>query len=641
MEILLVVRRRTEVKRDKNRKEGSVPVCRTIPDAACVPKIGAGFPGGELNKSSKLTENKPPDLNFLPVHSSTYVEREREKLWRTYQGTFSSCNLSIYTGKPNYTRPQLPYGPWNSSYFSSVPEKKAVLSMFDKTYDAFKDLEFQQVKEILSIPDVKQSIDHISWKASSGMLAEFVQKLKINVAEVYSQERSKIKENVEEMMDKVFKILEQKYKIFKGYKLLKMGSTYEGTKLGKPDEFDFMIELPALCKILKFEEKDTSIDPELKDVKVLDRNIFADIYVPQDEQEDDTTFMINVWDKILELLCEELKENVLPGWRWLSTLVSSHFIGRLALTQQLMWSGKEFPSLIVDIDICLAVQQSHDNYETFVDFNQAVLDQRRPGISDGTKSYENESVYNHVILRSDGRARITMAVREMKIWRMEKAESRRVLYRCAKFMVTKYFPKSWNSDLYILDPVIPSYWLKTIMFYMFAHYAKREYWSDSKLPIRLVEVFCLLTQCIKTRTLSSYFVPHNIFKRTTTDHEKYSAIEQCLENVINNLCKLQMGNEDGFTNFDTIEEKLETDNEDALQKNLYKSVVELLYFYSYNEYSVENMSALQKFISVFLKDRVRIEGEGRTVKVFYDGRQMDINKELFEEYGETQLYFDS
>jgi hypothetical protein len=630
----------TESTRDQNNTEECISVGQTNIVSSCVSNVGACFPGGELKKSCGLSASKPPDLNFLPIHSSDYIEREREKLWKRYQGTFPSCDIPFYTGKPNYTRPKLPYLSWNSSFCSSAPEKKAILSMHDRTYDAFNDeyLESHNSQNLLGILECRQGIDHVSWGASSCMLDEFVKKLKSKVVQVHSIERKHIMSNVEEMVNMLLKLWEQKYEMFNGCELLKMGSTYEGTKIGKPDEFDFMIELPALCKVLKFEELELSIDPELKKVKVLDRTIFADIDVPLDEDEDDTAFIIKVWQKILELLCKDIQKCILPGWKWLNTVSSSYFVGKLALTQQLLWSGREFPSLVVDVDICLAVQQRYDNYHTNVDFNQAVLDQRRPGISDETKHSQNESDFNHIVLRSDGRARITMAVREMQIWRMKEAENKRVLYRCVKFMVSKYLPKTWNNDFYILDSIIPSYWLKTMMFYMFEHYINTEHWSESNLPIRLAELFLLLRQCIKMNTLSSFFVPHNILK-IIGDQDKYLKIEQDLGSVIDNLCKLQLNDKEGFTNFDTLETKMAKDNEETLQMNLYKSVVELLYFYAYNEYSPENLKALQEFVSVFLRDRVRIEGEGKTIKIWYDQHQIDLNKELYDTYGETEVYF--
>jgi hypothetical protein len=333
-----------------------------------------------------------------------------------------------------------------------------------------------------------------------------------------------------------------------------------------------------------------------------------------------------------------LQKHVLPRWKWLNTLISSYFTGKLALTQQFLWSGTEFPSLVVDVDICLAIQQWYGNYHTNVNFSQAVLDQRRPGISDETEPLENRSNYNHAVLRSDGRARITMAVREMQIWRMKEAENKRILYRCVKFMVSTYFPKTWNSDLYMIDSIIPSYWLKTMMFYMFENYINTEHWSESNMPLRLAELFFLLRQCIKIKTLSSFFIPHNILK-VIEDKDKYIKIEQGLESVIDNLCKLQLNDKEGFTNLDTLETKMAKDNEETLQKNLYKSVVELMHLYAHNKYSPENLKAFQKFVSVFLKDRVRIEGEGKTIKIWYDQRQIDLNKELYDTYGVTELLF--
>ena len=63
-----------------------------------------------------------------------------------------------------------------------------------------------------------------------------------------NQEARKIQEDVEKIANGVVSNLSRKFKLFKGSSLLKTGSTYEGVKIGNPDEFDYMIEVPALSK---------------------------------------------------------------------------------------------------------------------------------------------------------------------------------------------------------------------------------------------------------------------------------------------------------------------------------------------------------------------------------------------------------
>jgi hypothetical protein len=48
------------------------------------------------------------------------------------------------------------------------------------------------------------------------------------------------------MVEITYDLLGKIYKVFQDYSIIEMGSVSEGTKIGIPDEFDFMIELPHL-----------------------------------------------------------------------------------------------------------------------------------------------------------------------------------------------------------------------------------------------------------------------------------------------------------------------------------------------------------------------------------------------------------
>lgn len=177
---------------DQNKKEEDVLGDQRDSYLSYVPNVGACVTGRELGELCEPPASQPLDLNFLAVHSMAYIERERERIWNIYKGFFSPCLIRL----DNYTRPKLPYHKWNSSFLSSVPEKKAVLSMHDMTYDAFDDIRIKSLnpQNLLCIPEHKQSIDHLSWGFSSDMLAEFVRRLKYKVVEMHSTERQAIKE---------------------------------------------------------------------------------------------------------------------------------------------------------------------------------------------------------------------------------------------------------------------------------------------------------------------------------------------------------------------------------------------------------------------------------------------------------------
>lgn len=69
----------------------------------------------------------------------------------------------------------------------------------------------------------------------------------------------------------------RKFKFFEGSSLLKIGSIYEGVKIGNFDEFDYMIEVFVLSKDI-IEIRDNFLEDYVWCVWVKDVNFFYDIY---------------------------------------------------------------------------------------------------------------------------------------------------------------------------------------------------------------------------------------------------------------------------------------------------------------------------------------------------------------------------
>ena len=97
-----------------------------------------------------------------------------------------------------------------------------------------------------------------------------------------SLEAEKIKHDVEKIVSHVCNNLKA-YRMFRDCTLLKTGSTYERVKIGKPDEFDFMIVLPALADdgIMQFSQN-KYLHWHLVYYKIMNKGFFSDPFAQGD-----------------------------------------------------------------------------------------------------------------------------------------------------------------------------------------------------------------------------------------------------------------------------------------------------------------------------------------------------------------------
>jgi hypothetical protein len=280
-----------------------------------------------------------------------------------------------------------------------------------------------------------------------------------------------------------------------------------------------------------------------------------------------------------------------------------------------------------------------------MEFNQDELDKTRPGISTGGNK-KTMSNPEYLILRFDSQARWTRAVREKEIWRMYSSENgRKIVYRCMKFAVLKFLPRKYSQGLFRIDPLVSSYWIKTILFYIMTYYPEEKLWKEEQLTLRFVEVFLILRKCLVDKNLSSFFVPHNVlstffpkFVRNKEHEEEYENI--CVHvNELYDLILAGNSNLQDASAYTTIMQKLEKISREEQEQGVFKSVIELLYFYAYNDFSDKNLKALQSFTELFMRDKIVLKGEGPGMEVWYKNSKVDINSNISEYYNDEKLYF--
>lgn len=159
-----------------------------------------------------------------------------------------------------------------------------------------------------------------------------------------SLEAEKIKHDVEKIVSHVCNNLKA-YKMFRDCTLLKTGSTYEGVKIGKPDEFDFMIVLPALADdgIMQFSQN-KYLEWHLAYYKIMNKGFFSDLFAQNARQDHETEvegeimedeFMANVRDQVRSNIEEQLKSGQLlsTGWEFVEIpTINAFTLPRMAVT---------------------------------------------------------------------------------------------------------------------------------------------------------------------------------------------------------------------------------------------------------------------------------------------------------------------
>jgi hypothetical protein len=87
-------------------------------------------------------------------------------------------------------------------------------------------------------------------------------------------------------------------------------------------------------------------------------------------------------------------------------------------------------------------------------------------------------------------------------------------YRFCKCIVSKLVPKFQKRKgcSYCFESIVSSFCLKNIVFYLMEAYKKEKFWTNVQLQNRVVEVFAILSMCMKVNfhRVSAYFAPYEI-----------------------------------------------------------------------------------------------------------------------------------
>ncbi|XP_022806616.1 protein mab-21-like 2 [Stylophora pistillata] len=281
-------------------------------------------------------------------------------------------------------------------------------------------------------------------------------------------------------------------------KTIPSGSFYEGTKVGGPNEFDFMAEI----EVLSFRGACTSIWDSAYPGRALVRpcpflasTLFRDLLSDLSHLSS-TSFH----DAFFETLNKALRiTDPLPQcWE---RIVKGCRKGP-AVTLVLTWRGQKYRRLQVYVDITPAIKFFH--WPQWTDLSATTNPCNKTSSTEDWK--ESYPKYLKEVVKLGFHLvptfifwRASFSVAEMHILKMFGPESNRLTcYRCAKFLRDHYR----DGD----RSVLTSYMLKTAFLFELEKFSDDKFWSNEQLFERLRGMLNFILIESKQEELGSYFV---------------------------------------------------------------------------------------------------------------------------------------
>ena len=515
-----------------------------------------------------------------------------------------------------------------------------------------------------------------------------------------TMEGQAIKSMIENASENFCEYLGKNFLLFRNCQLLKTGSTYEGVKIGKPDEFDFMIEVPSLASsnAVLFHQSLSSNSHGRIGYEVCDKALFSDIFdydashftmFGPVEQE---AFMRAIFSKLAHSI-ETVFMGFLPaGWEFMGihhqpttnphvfTMSGINSAARMALTPRFVWHGKTFPSLKVTVDFIFAIPimkpappkkdlfgssaspgQMEPPVSKFGEcdlsskFTSATWDPNKTELSlkgqlaspethqDVADHLESDEFCGHttpdvfhLLLADFVWCRASFSIQEQKIMKtFDISDGQKICMRLIKYLRSVFIAQEYDDNTLDLKPSIPTYWLKTIMYYMFEKYWNVEtMWHADQLHNRVLEVFETLLECLKKSCLHSFFVPNYNLLWMRKPGEQETLIRE-VQSLLQLLYSFDKG-EITMAELETQETRLQRDNQKVLYENRKSTLLEMLLTYSIygsdeDGDDDEEFQRIQYFAKHFLDGvaghTVCITGNGKDVVFFEDGKNVNIGVE--------------
>ncbi|CAF1099276.1 unnamed protein product [Didymodactylos carnosus] len=440
------------------------------------------------------------------------------------------------------------------------------------------------------------------------------------------------------MCEMVVERLKETHTLFFDAKLLKgglAGGLHEQLKIGRADEFDFMIETPLLA-----DKRYLSLTIS-KTTGQIHYHFTDDFRLLFDNLSDDLMNEVWIEDAVwfyLKRTCLKVFEDLFqqymrPNWSLISK--GHHGMGTpVAITIYLKWCGK----LEIGIDFVLAIptrlrplplikMAKHKELFTELVIKESEL---------------------HYLLTGRDTCRLSCGELEHKLLSNYGINSgQKVCLRAAKFLLSKFVLKQcpiiddvpgWESTI---DSEACSYWIKTISFTLFEKYPSDEDWEKPYYGQRLLELFQLLHSAVENCELYNYFIPScNLFSQLVTRPEVVQLLNNQLSVLIEHLQMLESNKAEEHQAFEKLEQLANRREWEA--KNLYLTMTAkdelyvMLHNYALDAYNPVWYTRIQNFMREHLPN-MRLNGKGCQCTLYGErGEKININQHLVPLMGENE-----
>ena len=294
-----------------------------------------------------------------------------------------------------------------------------------------------------------------------------------------------IKKLVRSSMNNTASELQTKHYIFSKCYIIKTGSMAGGTKIGQPDEFDFMIALPMLADSDVAELLYIQLGIQAR----LHNNIRDEVlsFLGQFSFADSSYrhYLTNAY--LLQVFRETLKKH-LP-LEWTMREESDLHMMRVCLKNQTLTlhlqceSGPE-ASFILSIDVCFGIPLNAERLQTIY-------------VADHTHALHLSFIRSQCLrLNTEVVGVISrnplVAQRfffQIEPYKFHGNKSAADCYKLAKHVARR---KQNNCSL-CEDTLIPSFYMKTVAWFMLDFYSEADDWSETQLGNRLIEIFEIIS----------------------------------------------------------------------------------------------------------------------------------------------------
>lgn len=311
--------------------------------------------------------------------------------------------------------------------------------------------------------------------------------------------------------------LGKSYKCFEKCQLVQAGSVAEKTKIEAPDEFDFLVIMEYFANREYFQ---TVVRKDAVRIYVKDPSV-VDLLPFECEVHAETTDFLDIAlrSKFMELFINTFDSRLLPGWHRSRVTTEEKRPCASSIASTLHLTHDKF-DLDVDVDICLCLPIGADDFKGAL----SIPDDAHPNLKDYLTiqallfSYISDVMDKlplelfAILGNTDAShqaitTRITAPQQELSYFKsLPPGDGRIKVYCTAKCILSAFLPAL--SKIFgckrCCHKLVRSYHIKNIILFMFKNYKEDTHWTDKMIPVRVLEIFFILRQCMIIDDESSY-----------------------------------------------------------------------------------------------------------------------------------------